>query len=151
MQRSLKTEKIEKHLDVIGILFMVLAGFSLLMVLFIPVHFMMMQSVMNMDFPRPHEGPDPRKMFREMQSAFIVLYVLVGVLSLAFGGFLLATGINIRRKRHFTLCVVGSALICISFPLGTALGIWSLLTLYDKHTRPLFAERTDLGDADFLD
>ena len=151
MQRSLETEKIEKHLDVIGILFMVMAGFSLLMVLFIPVHFMMMQSVMNMDFPRPHEGPDPRKMFKEMQSAFIVLYVLVGVLSLAFGGFLLATGINIRRKRHFTLCVVGSALICISFPLGTALGIWSLLTLYDKHTRPLFAERTALGDADFLD
>jgi len=150
MQRSLETEKIEKHLDVIGILFMVMAGFSLLTVVFIPFHFMLFQSFTD-HFPRQANGPDPRRMIQDMQPFIYIVYAMIGLFSLFFGAILLAAGINIRRRRHFTFCVVGSALICTSFPLGTALGIWSLLTLLNKQTRPLFEQRTALGDADFLD
>ncbi|QDV17432.1 hypothetical protein Pan153_20840 [Gimesia panareensis] len=150
MQRSPETEKIEKHLNVISILFMVLAGFSLLTLLFLPLHFMMFESFMD-HVPRQANGPDPKKMMQEIQPFVYVVYAMIGVFSLIIGAVMLATGINLRRRRHFTFCVIGSALICPSFPLGTALGVWSLLTLYNQHTRPLFAERTSLDDADFLD
>ncbi|QDU49352.1 hypothetical protein [Gimesia panareensis] len=150
MQRSPETEKIEKHLDVIGILFMVMAGFSLLTVLFLPIHFMMFEAFTN-HFPRQVNGPDPRRMIQDMQPFIYIVYAMIGFVSLIIGAVMLATGINLRRRRHFTFCVIGSALICPSFPLGTALGVWSLLTLYNQHTRPLFAERTALDDADFLD
>lgn len=151
MPTSPDTEQIEKQLKVIGILFLVLAGFCLLMLIFIPIHYMMMQSFVNIDFPGHKEGPDPRKIFQEMQSSMVFMYVFMGGLLVLTGGFMLATGINLLRRRHWTLCVIGSALICPSFPLGTALGIWSLLTLFDKKTKPLFAERAPLEEADFLD
>ncbi|WP_339734764.1 hypothetical protein [uncultured Gimesia sp.] len=147
---SLETEKIEKQLKVVGVLFMSLSGLCLLGLLFIPVHYMMMQSVLNMDFPRQGEGPDPREMFEKMQTPMFVMYGLMGGMMLLFGGFTLATGINLYRKSHKTFCIVGSAVICIWIPFGTALGIWSLILLFDKNAQPLFEEQTNLNDADFL-
>ncbi len=147
---SLETENIEKQLKVVGVLFMVLSGLCLLGCLFIPVHYLMMQAMMDLDFPHQVEGPDPREMFEKMQTPFLAMYVIMGVMMLSFGGFALATGISLYRKTHRTFCIVGSAFICIWVPFGTALGVWSLILLFDKYAQPLFEDKTKLHDDDFL-
>lgn len=149
-QVSLETEKIEKQLKVVGVLYMTLSTLCLLGLLFIPFHYMMMQSVMNIDFPNPGEGPDPREMFTKMQTPIFVMYGFMGVMMLLFGGVTLTTGINLFRKTHRTFCIVGSAFICIWVPFGTALGIWSLILLFDNKALPLFETDKLLDESDFL-
>lgn len=149
-QVSLEAEKIEKQLKVVGVLFMALSTLCFLGLLFIPIHYMMMQSVMNIDFPHQGGAPDPREMFTKMQTPIFVMYGIMGVMMLIFGGVTLTTGINLYRKTHRTFCIVGSAFICIWVPFGTALGIWSLILLFDNKALPLFEEQTQLNDSDFL-
>jgi len=49
------------------------------------------------------------------------------------------TGRFLARRRHHTFCVVISALSCLSLPLGTALGIFSILVLQRPSVKALFA------------
>ncbi|QDV49934.1 hypothetical protein [Gimesia fumaroli] len=147
---SLETEKLEKQLKVVGVLFMAASGLCLLGLLFIPIHYMMMQSVMKIDFPHQGEVPNPREIFEQMRGTLPLMYGIMGGMLLIFGGVMLATGINLYRKKHQTFCIVGSAMSCLCMPWGTALGIWSLLILFDKQVQPLFQEQTELNESDFL-
>ena len=45
-----------------------------------------------------------------------------------------------RRQRH-TFCVVISVLNCLSLPLGTALGVFSILVLQRPSVKALFADK----------
>lgn len=151
---SEQTDKFEKQLKVAGVLFMVLAGFCLLGLLLLPLHYMMMKSMMQsfeqIDFPKRQDRPDLRQMFQTMQPSLYLMYGFMGSLGLLFGGMSLVTGINLYRKTHRTLCIIGSAAVCIWFPIGTALGVWTLLILFDKASRSLFEEPNLLTDDDFL-
>lgn len=44
----------------------------------------------------------------------------------------------LRRQQHWTLCMVMAALLLISFPLGTPLGIWMLVVLQRSDVRAAF-------------
>lgn len=147
---SEQTDKFEKQLKVAGVLFMALAGLCLVVLLFLPLHYTMMKSMMQMDFPRHQDAPDPRRMFKSMQTPIYLMYGFLGFFSLLFGGMSLATGINLYRKTHRTVCIIGSAAVCIWFPIGTALGVWTLLILFDKASRPLFEKPNLLTEDDFL-
>jgi uncharacterized membrane protein YhaH (DUF805 family) len=48
-------------------------------------------------------------------------------------------GHAIRKRRWWTFCFVASILMCPSFPLGTALGIFSLITLNKAETKKMFS------------
>lgn len=145
---SFDIEKLEKQLNVVSVLFMASSGLCLLGLLFIPIHYTMMQSMMNIDFPHQDNGPNPREIFDHMRETMWLMYGVMGVFFLILGAVLLSTGINLYRKKHKRFCIVGSAMICICIPWGTALGIWSLILLFDQKTPVLFEE--PLSDADFL-
>jgi len=49
------------------------------------------------------------------------------------------TGRFLSRRQHHTFCVVISALNCLSLPLGTALGVFSILVLQRSSVKVLFA------------
>ena len=63
-----------------------------------------------------------------MGGIFLGLAVVVGVVMLAIGGFTLLTGFKVLRERPIgrTLGIILSILVLLSFPLGTALGIYGL-------------------------
>ncbi|HCO22235.1 MAG: hypothetical protein CME31_07030 [Gimesia sp.] len=151
---SKQTDKFDKQLKVAGVLFMVLAGFCLLGLLLLPLHYVMMQSVMEsfeqIDFPKRQDRPDPRQMIQTMQPSLYLMYGFMGTLGLLFGGMTLVTGINLYRKTRRTVCIIGSAAVCIWFPIGTALGVWTLLILFDKQAQPLFEAPNLLAEDDFL-
>ena len=48
-------------------------------------------------------------------------------------------GCAIRRRRWWTFCFVVSVLMCPSFPLGTALGVFSLIVLNKPEAKELFS------------
>ncbi len=49
------------------------------------------------------------------------------------------TGRFLSRRQHHTFCVVISAFNCLSLPLGTALGVFSILVLQRSSVKALFA------------
>ncbi|HAH48240.1 hypothetical protein [Gimesia sp.] len=50
------------------------------------------------------------------------------------------TGVCILRRISHRSCLVGAAVICIVFPLGTVLGAWTLFVLTSRETKALFSE-----------
>lgn len=47
-----------------------------------------------------------------------------------------------RKHKHHTLCIVAAAFSCLSFPLGTVLGVFSLIVLTKPAAKTLFGVQT---------
>ncbi len=52
-------------------------------------------------------------------------------------------GWAIHRHKWHLYCMVISGLLCLSFPLGTALGIFSLITLSKPEIKTLFESKSE--------
>jgi len=67
-----------------------------------------------------------------MGGIFLVLAVVVGVLMLLFGGLYLFGGFKLLKEKKIgrTLGIIGSILALLSFPLGTAMGVYGLWFLF---------------------
>jgi hypothetical protein len=128
------------HLTLLAIFHFVGAGLALLGILFLFGHFMMMHAVfMNPAiWENQKQGPPPA----EFLSIFIWFYIVAGIwfflsliLNVLSGVFLLN-----RRCRMFSL-VVG-AVNCLHVPLGTVLGVFTIVVLVRESVRELYeAER----------
>jgi hypothetical protein len=70
-------------------------------------------------------------MFAGMGAIFLVTFEAVAVLSFLTGRFL-------SRRQHPTFCIVISALDCMYMPLGTALGVFTILVLQRPSVKALF-------------
>jgi hypothetical protein len=78
---------------------------------------------------------------------------MMGFLFLAVGGAFLVlgcaitflawfTGRSLGERRRWTFCVVVSALFCLQFPFGTAIGVCALMVLNRPSVKLLFEPRT---------
>jgi hypothetical protein len=45
---------------------------------------------------------------------------------------------SIIRRRRRTFCIVVSGLLCLSIPIGTAIGVWALILLNDPNIKKEF-------------
>ena len=72
---------------------------------------------------------------------FMGVGVLVGLVCLAFGAFTLFTGFKVKNVRPIgrTLGIVLSILVLLSFPIGTALGIYGLWFFFGDLGKNLYA------------
>lgn len=122
----------DDYLRIISVCYYVLGGLTMLVSLLPLFHvflgIMMLSGEINGKQPPP---------------AFIgVLFILIGVfvicLAAAFGGCLLYTGKCFRERRHYIFCMVMSGLSCSSFPLGTVLGVFSIILLSKPEVRAEF-------------
>ncbi len=70
-------------------------------------------------------------LFVLLGSSIILLGWTFAVLALIAGGF-------IARRKHYTFCIVVACLECLSIPLGTILGVFTILVLNRPSVRELF-------------
>lgn len=69
------------------------------------------------------------------------LLTLMVFLVIVFGAYTvlnLIAGRALQTRNHYVLCLVTAGLNCLVVPLGTLLGIFSLVLLTDTSVRPLF-------------
>lgn len=88
---------------------------------------------------RPGQSPPPAELGRFASVIYLaeggvalvagIVYVILGVLTARF----------LAARRNRTFCVVAAAIECMAFPVGTALGVWTLVVL----CRPAVAESFD--------
>lgn len=129
------------HLKLLALFHFLLAGFALLGMVFLLLHYTLMSSIMLNPkmFEGQKGGPPPQEFFALFQWFYWIFGALlvIGIL----GNLLSALWINARRYRMFSLVV--AAINCFQFPLGTALGVFTILVLMRESVRDLYEARPE--------
>jgi hypothetical protein len=82
-------------------------------------------------------GKDAQELARVF-AAFRPLFYFLFLLLAAKAVLCVLAGLAITRRRRWTLCIVAACISLVDLPLGTVLGIFTLLLLYDPATRAEF-------------
>jgi hypothetical protein len=68
--------------------------------------------------------------------------LLIGVVAIGFavavGALQIWTGRNLARKQRYTYCLVMAVITCLSFPFGTALGVFTIVVLMRPAVKQMF-------------
>ena len=67
--------------------------------------------------------------------------------ALVFGILTIVSGRYIAQKRHKNFSIVIGAISCLFMPLGTALGVFTIITLGNKEVLDLYDGKQDVGNA----
>ncbi|HEX8693803.1 MAG TPA: hypothetical protein VF746_15380 [Longimicrobium sp.] len=123
-----------EHLRLLSIFHYVLAGITALFACFPLIHVAF--GVGMLLSPDVFADGDPAAgfmgwMFLVMGGAFVL-----GGWAMAFATF--KAGQYLKRRERHTFCMVVAALMCLNVPLGTVLGVFTLVTLTRDSVRALF-------------
>jgi hypothetical protein len=71
---------------------------------------------------------------------FVAIALFVITLGLGFAVALVIAGRSLAERRRYTFCLVVAGVSCLVMPLGTALGIFTILVLIRPSVRALFPD-----------
>jgi hypothetical protein len=127
-------DQTRSHLDLLGIFYYVAAGLTLLCGGAYGGITLLMTGAMSL--PARHaQEPVPKEvvwMFGGV-GLLVILGALVSALMIALAGWCL------RTRRGWVYCVIVAALSLLSVPIGTVLGVFSLIVLVRPEAKALFA------------
>ena len=126
----------EEQLKIIVILFWVFGGLNLLCGTFPLLHVFMGFMMVSGRFPPGPGQPPPA----EIGYFFIVIGLAIILIAWVIGILLIVTGSRLRKRKNRTFCQVVAAIACLSFPVGTGLGVWTLVVLSRPSIIALFQE-----------
>ncbi|HEV7404765.1 MAG TPA: hypothetical protein VGO11_17620 [Chthoniobacteraceae bacterium] len=132
-QRKIDSE----HLKLLAVFHFVCAGLALLGILFIVLHYMMFQAV----FSNPKMWQDQKVDPPPVKEIFAVLkwfYLAFGAWCLVSGILNVMSAIRIRARKSRTFSMIVAGVNCLHIPLGTALGIFTIIILNRETVRELY-------------
>ena len=129
------------HLKLLAVFHYVVAGFAFLGIGFLILHYTMMSHIMFN--PKMWEGqkggPPPQEFF----AIFKWFYLVFGALLVIGSVCNLLSGLWIRARRHRVFSLVVAGINCFQVPLGTALGVFTIIVLLRDSVRELYEARQD--------
>ena len=131
-QTSNALNQTRDNLKLLGVFYIILGLMALPTLAFFGFHGQIMDQLLQ-------AAPDPETreaIAKLVNVSFIglVVFIIVHVVSCIY------IGVCFRKQRHHTLCVVAAAFCCLSFPLGTILGVFSLVVLMKEEAKQLFGK-----------
>jgi hypothetical protein len=134
-QRNIDTD----HLNLLSIFHFVGAGFACLGILFLMVHFAFMHFMFtNPSFWQNQRQSPPPPEFFQMFHLFIFFYLFAGLWLLASAVLNILSGVFLRARKHRTFSIVVAAIDCLHIPMGTTLGIFTIVVLSRDSVRELY-------------
>jgi hypothetical protein len=124
------------HLKLLSIFHFVGAALALIALLFLVAHYAMF----HLFFSNPKmwenqkQAPPPAELFAMLKW----VYLFFGVLLLGSAIANLISGLCIRARKHRTFSLIVAALNCLHIPLGTTLGVFTLIVLLRDSVRELY-------------
>jgi hypothetical protein len=125
------------HLNLLSIFHFVGAGFAVLGMLFLIAHYEMMHFM----FTNPafwdngKSSPPPPEVFLAMMKWMYGVAALWFIASLVLN---LLSGIFLRTRENRTFSFVVAAINCLHMPLGTILGVFTIIVLSRQSVRELY-------------
>ena len=114
----------QEHLRLLSIFHYVLAGLSALVAL-IPVIHLAIGVAMLAGALKPQPGQD----LRVLGMVFVLIAVTFILCGLAFSVLVAAVGRCLARRRKYMFCFVMACIECTLMPLGTILGVFTIIVL----------------------
>lgn len=127
----------EYNLKLLGIFHYVLAGLTALIGCFPILHVVVGFIMIVIGAADGRAGPMPIL----GGLLFTLIGGLVFVVFQAMAVCLFLSGKFLQAHKHHTYCLVVAVMICFSFPVGTVLGIFTLLVLIRPEVRSLFGAK----------
>ena len=124
------------HLMLLSIFHFVGAGLALLGILFLFAHFMLMHFMFTNAamWQNQKDGPPQAQFF----AIFEIFYFIFGLWFVASGVLNLISGLFLRAREHRTFSLVVAGINCIHMPLGTVLGIFTIVVLMRPSVREMY-------------
>jgi hypothetical protein len=124
------------HLKILSIFHFVGAGLALLGILFLLAHFAMFHFIFtNSKFWEDQkQAPPPAEFF----AIFKWFYLVFGVWFLTSGVLNVISGLCLRARKHRTFSLVVAGINCLHIPLGTVLGVFTIIVLIRDSVRELY-------------
>lgn len=124
-----------EHVRLLAIFHFVSAALAFVGVIFSSLYFLLFQVVFsNPEIMQSQQGPPPAEMimiFRWFTGLFVAWFLVSCIGNLLSGMFL-------RARRHRTFSTVIAAINCLHIPLGTILGVFTLVVLGRESVRKLY-------------
>jgi hypothetical protein len=131
----------EEHLRILSILYYVFGGLGLFGGLF-PLIYVAMGAVMVSGGMGPpgRGGPGGPPDLSTVGYFLIVIFGVISLLLFVLAGCALFTGYNLSRKKRYMFCFVDACICCIQVPLGTILGVFTIVVLARPGVKDLFEQ-----------
>jgi len=122
----------EQHLNLLAIFHHVVGGLTALFSCMFLLHVAMGIAMLCGAF----DGKDtPPKFFAWFFILFPSVFILAGW---TLSGFIIAAGRKLKHRASYTFCLVIAGLECILMPLGTVLGVFTIIVLMKDSVKQLF-------------
>jgi hypothetical protein len=127
-----------EHLRLLSICHFAIGGLAVVMLPFFGMYFVFIYSFLkSVPFITPsHNGPPP-----EAFDFMFVVYPIVGLLTAAGAVLHLLSGWFLLKKRYRVFSLVVAGLDCLYVPLGTLLGVFTILVLTRPSVGRMYEER----------
>ena len=132
-QNESSEEKTRDHLKLLGLFYILLGLMALPALAVVSLHGPILDYVLE-NTPDPELAESIQSLFNTFIAGIILLIVVHVVASIYIG-------ICYRKQKHHTLCLIAAVLCCFSFPLGTILGVFSIVVLLKPEAKDLFGQR----------
>jgi ABC-type phosphate transport system permease subunit len=131
------------HLNLLSIFYFVTAGLKFLGLFFIAGYCLLINAFfMNPAFWRDQkQAPPPGFVF----AIIIGVMVMLGGLTLISGIVNLMEGFFLRQRKHRTFSMVVAAVNCLQIPLGTVLGVFTIMVLIRPSVVQMYDEEERYG------
>lgn len=113
------------HLRILSILFYVMGGITIATSLFFLIYIVLGILMMSGEIPVKPGDPSPRL----LGGMFIFIGSLIIVIGGIFGLLSIKAGRDLAKRKSYDFLMVMSGLNCINVPLGTLLGVFTILVL----------------------
>ena len=128
-----------QFLDVLAIFYYFAGGLAILFGFFPLVHLMMGLGMMTGSL-MPGSAPEDSLMGFAMGGIFILIALAFILCLWGYGASMIVAGHGLKRQQRYIFCVVMAAVSCAFFPVGTALGIFTILVLVREDVKIAFGQ-----------
>lgn len=126
------------HLRLLSIFHYVVGGLTALFSLFPLIHVALGIGILTGTLPMNDAHGNPAEDGRMAGWIFIVIGGVIIVCGVTLGAFIAYAGRCLAQQRRHTLCMVVAALSCLCMPLGTVLGVFTLIVLLRPSVKAAF-------------
>jgi hypothetical protein len=125
----------EEHLRLLSTFHFVIGGLTAVFACFPLIHLGVGIGIVSGAFDGTGKGSPPPAFVGWL---FIVLSATMILLGWAYSIGMIVAGRLLRRRQRYTFCMVMAALSCMNMPLGTCLGVFTIVVLVRPSVKALF-------------
>ena len=124
----------DEHLRLLSVFHYAWAGCGIFGLAFIALHYSFMSAIMDPARMAESGKPPPPEMMQMMQLMYVG-FALYGITTMVLN---VLAAMSIRARSNWTFCMIVAGINCISVPLGTVLGVFTLVLLGKDAAREKF-------------